>query len=34
MRQDDLVRVRHMIEAANDVVSFAAGRGRKDLKSD
>lgn len=34
MRHDDSVRLRHMLDAAQDAISFARGRGRKDLDSD
>jgi uncharacterized protein with HEPN domain len=34
MREDDRVRVRHMIDAAADVAQFISGRKRKDLDSD
>ncbi len=31
MRKDDLVRLRHMLDAAREAVSFAQGRKRDDL---
>ena len=31
MRRDDLVRLRHMLDAAREALSFTAGRGRADL---
>ena len=31
MRADDVVRIRHMIEAAESVARFLAGRQREDL---
>ena len=34
MRNDDLVRLRHMIEAAESAIAFMAGRNRADLDSD
>jgi uncharacterized protein with HEPN domain len=34
MRNDDLVRIRHMIEAAESAVEFVAGRTRSDLNTD
>jgi uncharacterized protein with HEPN domain len=34
MRNDDLIRVRHMVEAAGQAVSFAKGRTRSDLDHD
>jgi len=34
MRKDDLIRVRHMLEAAGEAVLFARNRTRKDLDSD
>jgi len=34
MEGDDRVRLRHMIEAAETAVRFAAGRERKDLETD
>lgn len=34
MLRDDAVRLRHMLEAAQDIVRFAAGRSRDDLDSD
>lgn len=34
MRTDDRIRVRHMIDAAREALSFADGRSRKDLDKD
>jgi uncharacterized protein with HEPN domain len=34
MRRDDLIRVRHMLEAAKDAVFFARNKIRADLDSD
>lgn len=34
MRKDDLIRVRHMLEAAEEAVSFASNRTRTDLDND
>jgi uncharacterized protein with HEPN domain len=34
MRQDDAIRIRHMIEAAETAVSFVVGRKRDDLDTD
>ena len=34
MRSDDLVRLRHMIEAAESAIAFVSGRNRSDLDSD
>jgi hypothetical protein len=34
MRADDLVRVRHMIDAAQSAVGFVDGRIRSDLQTD
>ena len=34
MRRDDLVRVRHMLDAAKEVLSFAKNKSREDLDSD
>lgn len=34
MRAEDLVRVRHMIEAAENAMQFVAGRQRADLATD
>lgn len=34
MREDDLVRLRHMLDAARDVISFTRGTTRKTLDSD
>ncbi len=32
--EQDLIRLRHMLEAAQEAVSYAAGHGRGDLESD
>ena len=34
MRTDDEIRLRHMLEAAREAVSFARGRARGDLETD
>ncbi len=34
MREDDLVRLRHMIEAAQQAAQFVSGRQREDLDAD
>ena len=34
MRKDDLIRVRHMLDAAKEAVFFARNKNRKDLESD
>ena len=34
MREDDLVRLRHALDAANEAALFAKNRGRSDLDSD
>jgi uncharacterized protein with HEPN domain len=34
MPKDDVIRMRHMLEAANHAVSFAAGKTRRDLDHD
>lgn len=34
MRPDDVIRVRHMLDAANEAEAFAAGRSRADLDTD
>ncbi|MCY3955035.1 MAG: DUF86 domain-containing protein [Nitrospira sp.] len=34
MRKDDEIRIRHMLEAAREAVSFARGRTRGDLDTD
>lgn len=34
MNRDDNIRLRHMIEAAREALSFACGRGREDLEID
>jgi len=31
MRRDDFIRVRHMLDAAREALSFARNRTRKDL---
>ncbi len=31
MRRDDLIRLQHMLDAANEAVSFADGKSRSDL---
>ena len=31
MREDDLVRLRHMPDAAHEAISFIQGKGRDDL---
>jgi hypothetical protein len=31
MRRDDLIRIRHMLDAAKEAMAFAKGRTRKDL---
>lgn len=33
MRSDDLIRLRHMLDAANEARSFAAGKTRDDLNA-
>lgn len=33
-RRDDLIRVRHMIDASRDALSFVSGRTRRDLDDD
>ena len=33
MRNDDLIRLRHMLDAANEARSFAAGKSRDDLNT-
>ena len=33
MRNDDLIRLRHMLDAANEARSFAAGKTRDDLNT-
>ncbi len=34
MQKDDLVRLRHMLDAAKEALSFSAGKFRTDLNSD
>jgi uncharacterized protein with HEPN domain len=34
MRRDDVVRLRHMLDAAREAVEFVAGKGREDLHAD
>ena len=34
MRQDDRIRIRHMLDAANEAMSFIKGRKRSDLETD
>ncbi len=34
MQKDDLIRMRHMLDAAQHAVSFAAGKNRTDLDQD
>jgi uncharacterized protein with HEPN domain len=34
MQENDLIRLRHMLEAARDAVSFSAGRSREELLQD
>jgi len=34
MRSEDVIRLRHMLDAGRDATSFAAGRRREDLDSD
>jgi len=34
MRNDDTIRLRHMLDAAHDALSFAEGRSREDLDAD
>ena len=34
MRRDDLIRIRHMLEAAKEVMSFTTNRKRSDLDRD
>ena len=34
MRRDDAIRVRHMLDAAREALSFAKGKDRKNLSSD
>ena len=34
MRRDDLIRIRHMLDAAKEALSFAKNKTRSDLDSD
>jgi Uncharacterized conserved protein len=34
MRKDDLIRVRHMLDAANEAITFSLDRTRGDLEND
>ena len=34
MRDDDLIRIRHMLDAVREAMAFAAGRDRSDLDTD
>ena len=34
MRRDDLIRMRHMLDAAQKAMTFAAGKSRADLAQD
>lgn len=34
MRKDDLVRLRHMLDAAEETMSFAESKDRADLEAD
>ncbi len=34
MRKDDLIRLRHMLDAAEEAIGFAQGRERRDLDQD
>jgi uncharacterized protein with HEPN domain len=34
MQRNDLIRLQHMLDAANDAISFAAGKSRDDLTTD
>jgi len=34
MRRDDIIRVRHMLDAAREALSFAANKEREDLDDD
>ena len=34
MREDDRIRIRHMLDAANEAMSFIKGRKRSDLEAD
>ena len=32
MQRDDIIRLRHMLDAAQEAISFARGKKRKDLE--
>ena len=34
MRRDDLIRIRHMLDAAKEALSFAKNKSRRDFDSD
>ncbi|HOJ08511.1 MAG TPA: hypothetical protein PKX68_13235 [Ignavibacteriaceae bacterium] len=34
MQQSDLIRIKHMIDAAEEAISFAEGKQRKDLNTE
>ena len=34
MRRDDAIRLRHMLDAAREAITFAQGRNRSDLDTD
>jgi uncharacterized protein with HEPN domain len=34
MREDDRIRLRHMLDAASEALAFAANRNRRDLDTD
>jgi uncharacterized protein with HEPN domain len=34
MRRDDVIRLRHMLDAAREAITFAQGRNRSDLDTD
>ena len=34
MKQPDVIRIQHMLAAANDALQFSKGRSRKDLEND
>jgi uncharacterized protein with HEPN domain len=34
MHNDDLIRLRHMLDASKEALQFAAGRKREDLEAD
>jgi uncharacterized protein with HEPN domain len=34
MREDDRIRIRHMVEAAEAIVRFISGRERKEIDAD